>query len=241
MKTIRNLALTVFILSFAAYVSAQSADEILAKYIQAVGGKDLITNLKSVYSEGTIEVMGMQGSLKSWVLNGRGARQDMEINGATITNCYTDNGGWSLNPMMGSTSAEAMSDDQYNAGKEGINIGAPYLNYAAKGYKAELLATDTINGAKAYKIKLTSPSNRSTVHQFNASNFYLVQTTVETEMQGQQVENVISYSDYKSNDGYMMPTKMEMSMAGGQFVINMTLNKIELNKQVADTLFAKPK
>ncbi len=240
MKTFKILTLSLFAAAFAGIVSAQSADEIIGKYVQAIGGKEKLTKLTSVYMEGTIDAMGMQGTIKVWTLNGRGQRQDMDINGSVITNCFSDKGGWSINPMMGATSAEPMTDDQYASGKNAIYIGGLFVDFAAKGYKAELMGIDSVNGVKAFKVKVSSSLNKSTIYHFDASTFFLLKTEMEAEMQGQMVENVTTYSDYKNNDGYFSPTKMEMDIAGGQFVMNFVFTKVELDKPIEESVFVKP-
>jgi hypothetical protein len=240
MKTYKSLALTVLALLFTAYSSAQTADDIIGKYIQAIGGKDLLSKITSLYIEGTMDVMGMQGTIKITTLNGKGIKQEMDIMGSILTTCYTDKDGWSVNPMTGSTSAETMPETQYNSGKDQIFIGGPFINYAEKGYKAELFGTDSVANVNAFKIKITLPDSTSSVYFFDSNTFYLVQSVQQAEMQGQMTENIITYSEYKQTEGYTLPYKIEMDMAGGQFTMVMTVMKVELNKPADESIFSKP-
>jgi hypothetical protein len=196
MRTIRLLFLTLFAASIAGSVSGQTADEIISKYIKAIGGRERLQKITSVYAEGTIEAMGMAGSVKYFTLNGKGHRQDIDINGTTIINCFGEKDGWSINPMGGSGTAETMTQEQYNAGKDRISVGGMYVDFTAKGYKAELIGNETIGTANAYKIKITSPDNITTTDYFDATTFYLIRTVAQTEMQGQMIENIMTYSDY---------------------------------------------
>lgn len=221
-------------------VTAQTADEIIAKYVEAIGGKEKLTGITSLYTEGKMEVMGMEGLMKITVLNGKGMRQDMEIMGSTMTTCITDVDGWSINPMTGSTSAEPIPEAQYKAGKDQIFVGEPFLNYAAKGYKVELLGNEAVAGADAYKIKMTSPDEISVTYYFDAATHLLVKTIQQTDMQGQMVENETIFSDYQDTEGILQPRKMEMSIAGGQFLMTASITKIEVNKPVEEAFFAKP-
>lgn len=230
----------MIMLFFAAYASAQTADEIIAKYVQVLGGKDQLSKINSVYTENKIEVMGMEGTGKSTILNGKGNRQDIEIMGTVITSCYTDKGGWSVNPMTGGGTPETMSDTQYNAGKESIVIGAPFINYAEKGFKAELLDDEAVDSVPAHKIKLTSPDNISTIYFFDTDSGYLIKSISQVEMQGMMTDNEMRYSMYRQADGFAMPYKVDMVMAGGQFTMTNTVTKVELNKPVDETFFAKP-
>lgn len=240
MKTLRSFVFA-FIALFCVYtVSAQTADEIISKYIQVTGGKDVMSNLTSVYYEGTMDVMGMQAALKNTVLNGKGMKQDIDIMGSLMTTCYNDKGGWSINPFTGMGSPEDMPEEQYNAGKDNIFIGAPFLNYAEKGYKAELSGTEAIGDVSAYKITMTSPTNNTTVYYFDPNTYYMLKSVEQADMQGQMVENVMKYSDYRMTDGYLMPYKIDMDMAGGQLTMTLTVDTVQVNIPVSDSIFVKP-
>jgi hypothetical protein len=240
MKTLKSFAIAFFAFFCVITTSAQTADEIIGKYIQAIGGKDLLTKITSVYTESTMDVMGMQGNVKTTTLNGKGLRQDMDISGSAMTTCYNDKDGWVINPMAGSTSPEAMPEGQYKSGKEQIVIGAPFIDYAEKGYKAELVGNETIGTVNAYKIKLTAPDSTSSFYSFDPGTSYLVKALQMMEMQGQMTDNEITYSDYRLVDGYAVPYKMDMNIAGGQFQMTLTVSKVELNKPVDEAIFSKP-
>lgn len=240
MKTFKLFALFILAFFFTGNVSGQTADEIIGKYIDAIGGKDKLAKITSVYTESTIDVMGSQGTLKSTTLNGKGMRQDIDIMGSTITSCYTDKDGWSINPMTGSSTAEPMPETQYKSGKDQIFIGGQLFNWAEKGYKAELIGTDTVAKVNAFKVRITLPDSTSSVYCFDPNTFYMIQSIQQAEMQGQMMENIITYSDYKATDGFSMPYKLELNMANGQFTMDMTVTKADLNIPVDEAIFAKP-
>jgi hypothetical protein len=240
MKTIRLIALTILAFSLTGNLLSQTADEIISKYIQAIGGSDRISKITSVYTESTIEAMGAQGIIKSTTLNGKGMRTDIEIAGFNITSCYTDKQGWSINTMTGISKAEIMPGDQYNLGKDQIIIGGPFINYADKGYKVALLGTDSVANENCYKIKFTSPDSILSVYFFDTRTFYLVQTVSQSVAMGQIVESSTNYSDFRQTDGYTIPYKMELSLSGGLYLNEMTVTKVELNKPVDELIFKKP-
>jgi hypothetical protein len=238
-KTIRLIALSILAFSLAGNLLSQTADEIISKYIQVIGGKDRLSKITSVYTESTIEAMGAQGIIKSTTLNGKGMRTDIEIGGFNIISCYTEKEGWSINTMIGNSSAEIMPPAQYNLGKDQIIIGGPFINYAEKGYKVELLGTDTVANVNSYKIKFTSPDSILSVYFFDTKTFYLVKAVSQTVAVGQIVESITNYSDFRQTDGYTIPYLMEL-LAGGQFANEMKVTKVELNKPVDELIFKKP-
>ena len=57
MKKIRLIGAGIIML-FATAAQAQTVDEILSKHIDAIGGKEKISQVKSIYTEISMEVMG---------------------------------------------------------------------------------------------------------------------------------------------------------------------------------------
>src|SRR6185437_646203 len=71
-----------------------TADEVIAKYVAAVGGKDAISQVKSIMS-----VMGNEAPSTTIVLDGVGRKMETEFNGSKIIQCVNAKGGWNVNPM----------------------------------------------------------------------------------------------------------------------------------------------
>jgi len=234
-----SLLFTSLLLFCGATLSAQTADEIIAKYLEVTGGKEKISQLTSMYMEGTIDVMGNSGPIKLTTLNGKGYKNEIEIQGSVIVSCFNEKEGWSVNPFMGGSSPETMPEAQYKMGREQIYIGAPFVFYADKGYKAELLGNESVGDVNAWKIKMTSPDNTAVLYFFDPATGYLIRGIQQMEMQGSTVDNVMTFSDYKDVAGFPQPHKMNMNM-GGQFEMTMSISKIEYNLSVDEAIFAKP-
>src|SRR2546425_13338282 len=129
MKTLK-LALVGLTALAGISAKAQTADEIVAKHIEAVGGKDKISKINSIYLENSIEVMGNEAPGTTVILNGKGFKSEMDFNGQKIVQCITDKGGWTINPMAGQTSATPMPEELVKQGQDQLYIGGPLFNYA---------------------------------------------------------------------------------------------------------------
>lgn len=239
MKSLKPVFLMIALLMCGAFVSAQTADEVIAKYVNAIGGKDQLSKITSLYTESKADIMGNESIQKSTILNGKGYKTEMDIMGSVITTCITDKGGWMINPMMGSDAAEDMPEAQYNAGKDEIFIGAPFTVWSEKSYKAELLGNEAVGTVNAIKVKLTAPDNTSGVYFFDPETGYMIKAVSQADMQGQMVENVATYSDYRQVDGYTLPFKTTVNM-GGMFELTSEVTKVEVNKPVDPAFFVKP-
>ncbi len=215
---------------------APSADEIVSKYVAAIGGKDAISQVKSIYSEASVQVMGSDNPSTTMLVDGVGFKSETEINGTKIVTCYTDKGGWNVNPMAGQNDPAPMPEDVYNAGKGQIYVGGPLYDYAAKGSKVEFMGKD----GNAYKIKLTSKEGVESTYFIDGTTYLVTTVQSKGKMQDQDVDITTKLSDYRKTDvGYLIPYAMDIDF--GQFALSIAVKKVEVNKTIDPSVFALPK
>jgi hypothetical protein len=240
MKTVSQLLLLITVLFCAAPVYSQTVDEIISKHLDAVGGKDKLTGLTSVYMEGTVEVMGTSGTTKSTILNGKGSRSESELGGQQVVNVYTDKGGWQINQFAGMSDPQAMTDEQFKAGEDQIYI-EPFLNYAARGGKAELVGQEKVGTVNAHKIKYTNKDGAVTTYFIDPATFHVIQISATANNMGQEVEVKSTYSDFQKTDyGLVVPHTIDVDF-GGQFTVTSKLQKVEVNQPVDASIFEMKK
>jgi outer membrane lipoprotein-sorting protein len=226
------LALTAF-----TGIRAQTVDEILSKHFEAIGGKDKIGQIKSISMENSVEFMGNEGPSKITAINNKGYRLETEINNQKIIQVFTDKGGWSVNPMMGSTTPQALPEEMYKQGKEQIDLTGPLYNYASKGNKVELQGKE----AGTYKLKVTSSDSVETTFFIDSASYYITKVSKTANMMGQTMEVSSTFSDFKKTDyGLVYPYTIEINYAGN-FSLTSKVKKIEINKEVDPKIFDMPK
>lgn len=234
LSRITGVLIAVLFTSFSA--TAQTAEDIIAKHIEALGGKDLLSKINSMYTESTISVMGNEAPSITYYVNGKAFRNEIDFNGQQIVQVVTDTGGWAINPMMGSTSAEPMPEEQYKNAKMSLFIGGPFFNYAEKGNKVELVGKE----GNDHKLKVTSPEKADVYFLIDPSTYLINKMITTGEMQGQTMEISTSFSDYrKVGEGFMVAYKTSTDL--GQFVLDNLVNKVEINKDIDMSVFAMPK
>jgi hypothetical protein len=225
---------------FATIIYAQSADDIISKHIEAIGGKEVLNKVSSMYMEVSTQVMGNEMTGTVTVLKGKGYKSEANFNGQKIIQCVTDTAGWMVNPMAGVIQPTPMPAEAYKMSKLQLDV-EPTLNYAEKGYKAELLGTDSAGNIKAYKIKFTTPDSTAFIFFIDPSTYYTVKTTFSGQVMGQNVDIVSSYSNYKKTDsGFIFPYTIDTDF-NKQFSYTTTITKVEINKPVDPSVFAMPK
>src|SRR4249919_2629434 len=111
MKHLSRLLFTSLSLLFFTSMFAQTADEIIAKHLEATGGKDKLKSITSVKLDNNMTVMGNDAPSSTTVLVGKGMKMESDFNGQKMVQVVTDKSGWSINPMGGGTDPQPMPDD----------------------------------------------------------------------------------------------------------------------------------
>jgi hypothetical protein len=238
MKQWKFYMLAVAAVMSANFVYAQSADDIINRYLDSLGGKDKIGQVNSLYMEATSQIMGNDAPVTVNMINGKDYKSETEFNGQKIVRCYTEKGGWTINPFMGGDGAVAMTDQEYNSVKGDLFIGGALYNYAANHVgKAELQGKED----STYKIVLTDPDSLVTTYYIDTANYLLTKMVRTGEMQGQQVDVTTTFSDYKKTDaGVAFPFSTNIDF-GGNFSMATTLTKVDFTKTIDPAIFEMPK
>ena len=239
MSIIKTGIVALFAISSVITIKAQTTDEIIAKHIDAIGGKDKLAQINSVYIESTTEAMGNESPTKTYIINGKDYRNESDFGGQSMVQVVTDKSGWAIMPFGGSSDPTAISDDDYKSGADAIYAGDPLINYAVNGGKVELQGQEKINDVNAYKIKYTNKYGAEITYYLDPSTWYIIESVKQANMMGQPVTVTTSYSNYRKTDfGMFMPYTINVDT--GQFQMKMTTNKVEVNKDIDSKIFDMP-
>jgi len=216
--------------------NAQTADEIINKYLQALGGQEKLKTIQTVVMEGSLSVQGFELPVKLSSVHNKGVRQDFSLNGMNGYSIITPNAGWNFNPFQGQTKPEPITADDINEGINQLDIQSPFVDYAAKGHSMELLDKEDVEGTECFKIRFTYKNGKEDFCFFDPTTFYLVRQKSKTKANGQEIELVSDLSGYTQNDqGYVFPMTIGSAMG------TITMKSVKVNTTVPETLFTVDK
>ena len=127
------VALMLPIVLLSLNIQAQTADEIIEKYITAIGGKEKWKQVKSMKVNGFIEVQGIKINFTQQAIHNVGVRVDAEFQGQKIIDITTPTKGWSQNPFGGRSSLQPISEEELKQKLDELDIQDEFIDYASKG------------------------------------------------------------------------------------------------------------
>jgi hypothetical protein len=231
MKVLRNL-FTLLLVTGGLLVQAQTADEIVAKHIAAIGGADSWKKVNSMYQEGSMTVQGTDVAIAMTVLHKKGMRQNISLMGMTGYQIMTPTAGWNFMPFQGQQKPEAITADELKENVDELDTQGELIDYKTKGHTVEYLGKDDVEGTEAYKLRITQKSGKVKTFYIDPASNYIIRTVAKQKANGQEVEVTTDLSDYKKlPEGIVVP--MSVKLPFGQ----MKVTKVEVNKPVDENLF----
>lgn len=238
----KTLFFAAFSLFFAAFGQAQNAEEIIAKHIAATGGADKWAKVTSMKSDAKISADGAPGmtiEMSMTVLRDKAIRMDVAVMGMTQSSAISGDKGWSTNPFAGKTDPEPMTADQVKSMQEMTDVDGALVGYKEKGYTVEYVGTEDVDGTETLKIKVDKGNKKVEYCFFDPANYYQIKSIQTEEVDGKQVESATVYSNFKTQDGLVMPFTMQQAnpMMGNSTI---TMTAVTLNPTVDEKIFEMP-
>ena len=205
MKTLQSIFTAAAICFATVNVMAQTAEEVVAKHITAMGGAEKLATLNTVKMEGSMSIQGMDIPVVITKSHQKGMRLDLEIMGTSNYQIINDKSGWLFFPIQQMDAPQEMPADQYAASKGQLDARGGLVNYKEKGYTIELVGTEKVEGKDAHKLKVNKGAETS-FYFIDAVTGYISKTSSKREMDGQSMDVETVFSDYKKNaEGFVFP------------------------------------
>jgi len=211
---------------------AQTADEIITKYVDAIGGAANWKKVNTVKMEGTMQVQGATVNMKQTISHNKGNRQDISLMGMNGFMIITPTAGWNFMPFNGQAAPEAMTAEDVAEAQADLDAQGNFVDYAAKGHTVEYLGKDDVEGTECYKIKLNLKSGKTETDYFDTKSYLLIRTVAIQKANGKEAEVTTNFSNYeKLPEGILVPKSITLPFG------EMNITKITINGPVDESIF----
>jgi outer membrane lipoprotein-sorting protein len=224
-----------------AALQAQTADEIIAKHIEARGGKDKIKAVQSIRMTGRMVMgQGMEAPFVRESARPNKVRTEFTIQGMTGVQAFDGKSGWSVMPFMGKKDPEAMSADEIRQTEDEADIDGLLVDSKEKGHQVEYAGKEDVEGTPAYKLKVTKKNGDIDNIYIDAESYMVIKESGKINVRGQEIENEVTFGDFKPVEGVIFPFSMEQKPKGAPAGMMITVSKIEVNPTLDASRFAMP-
>jgi len=200
-----------------------TAESVVAKYIDAIGGRKALESVKTLKMEASAEMQGMELGLeiKNTIKNQSSLIVSMGGNPMQKVIFDGENG-----YMSGQGQKVDYTDDQNQAAKR---KSVPFTELTVKDAKLERV--EDLDGKSAYVVSLGEGDEA----YYDKESGLKVKEVSMQEMNGQKIATTILYDNYQEVDGIKFPFTIKQS-AGPQ-ELTFKVSKVTINEDVVDSDF----
>jgi hypothetical protein len=203
MKLLKSLFTAAAALSLTVAAQAQSADEIIAKHIEARGGLDKIRAIQSLVMEGSLNIMGNDVQLRFFRQHGKASKVEITVMGSAGYEMHLPTAGWRYLPFQGMTAPQPMDTEEVAASQDQLDVHGALVDYKTKGHQVEFGGKENIEGNDYYKLVLVQKGGTA-IHYFIDKEYKLFRIVSKRTVNGEEKENITTYMDYqKTSDGLL--------------------------------------
>ena len=245
----KKIGLFLSALAFSAFgLNAQTADEIINEYHEVTGGVKNWEKVKGIQMDAKVNQGGMEIPVTIIQMADDRELVSISLQGQEIVqSAYDGESLWSTN-FQTMKPEKADEETLLNKKKEDGDFPDALLNYKEKGYTAEYVGKETIEGTECNKVKFTKKPSivdgkevpNIEYYYFDTENNILI--AVESEITSGPAKGSIAqalFSDYQEVDGLYFPFSLSQGVKdqGSQ---PLEITKITVNPDVSGRSFSFP-
>ena len=238
----RNLWLGFAVVGIGSAVgaAAQTADELIAKNVEARGGLEKIRAIASMRLTGTLSIGDAKMPSVLEVKRPNKTRWEFTLDGQTAVQAYDGTTAWAVAPFAGKPDPEPMSAEDLKDMELQADMDGPLVDYRAKGHKVEVMGLEKIGGRDAWRLKVTLRNGDVRDVYLDLKTHFQIVTVARRMVNGRSAEIESELGDYRQVGDVMLPYFFETRARGVPQKQSLRFEKIELNVPIDDSRFRAP-
>jgi len=224
-----------------AKVTDHTADELVGRYVAAIGGLDAWRAIRSLRMTGKFIRPGIPPApiviekLRPYQMMRRLQDRDLILQGRDGDTL------WEVFPPTGVTVPSPMNPVRAGYFRHWAAIDSPLVDYKAKGSQAELLGRQRSGGKDLYVLKLTFKDGGTARFYLDAQSYLLVEAVESRTLGGQVSDADTVWSDFRRQGGVLWPFVETTTLKAMNIPQTMRWETIEVNPAIDPQDFKMPK
>ncbi len=225
-------------------VAAMTAEEIVAKNVEARGGAGALTALHSLHRSGHLVLPGQSILITIADLRERPGRvrQEKTFQGLTQVRAFDGSKAWQVQPFGGRKEPATMSDDEAKPLRLAADLDGAWVDARTKGYALEYLGTEDIDGTVAHKVRVRLKSSDEVTVWIDPDTWMVIRDLRKFVIRGAEQETETDYGDYEKIGGVYVPMREESGARNSpaSSKVKAIWDKAEANVAVGPDAFNPP-
>jgi hypothetical protein len=223
---------------------SQTVDEIVAKHMEAIGGADRLSTIKSRKAESIISGLDGEGDIEAsmYAQRPREMRVEYAFPEALVIMAFDGETAWSQAVLpngqkkppatLSPEKTLEMSGDCDEVFDDTLN------NFRTKGHQIRLVGRPVVNGHEAFELELILKDGRKEKRFIDALSYLEIRRTKIDPKTNAVYE--ASFSAFKTWSGVTEASKIEVRR-DGKPVVSTTIVSVEIGHPIDSALFEMPK
>jgi photosystem II stability/assembly factor-like uncharacterized protein len=221
-----------------------TADELVAKNIQARGGAARLDAIQSLRLTGrAVFGFGDAQINAEWARISKRPgmiREEISLQGLTEVEAWDGKDAWTLNPFEGRREAQKDSADDARVRGLQADISGPLAHWREKGHTIEYLGTEDVDGTPAYKLRVSLKNGDTQYIVLDPDYFLEIRTETVSHVRGTERITEADLGSYAQVAGVWIPFSMDVGPKGAPRAARITIDRAEANVDVDDAVFRFP-
>ena len=215
-----------------------TVEEVLTRYVEALGGADRWQRLQAVTLRGTYTAFSSPTPFTLRYRRPNLYRFDHRLSSNPIVHGHDGETSWRLDPEYGLSWGIEMSRSAARVTFGEALFGGPLLEAAEKGVKIRYLGTGDLDGTAVHELEAALPNGAVERWSLDARSYLPLLRIAPVDERGEEVESHSYFSDYRSVDGIVLPHRVEKEFLAYYRVLE--IEDVELDPQPEDRVFDLP-
>jgi hypothetical protein len=221
-----------------------TAEQIVARHVEARGGLEKLHALKSLRRTGHQVLPGIKVEMAVVELRARPGRVRVEniLHGMTSIDAFDGQVAWKVRPFDGRKDPERTSSDEAKSLRLGADVEGPLVDYRSKGHSVTLLGTEELDGTPCYKLRVDLKWGDQLFTYVDPDSFMVLRELQRTVIRGAEQFTEVDYGDYEKVGGVYVATLVELGPrdSPSSEKSKVVYDRAEANVPVDDAVFVFP-
>ena len=206
--------------------------DVIRKYIRAIGGEARLSELKSLTMEMEASAMNQKMEMVLTKMAPDRSMLEVKMGGNVVRKQVFDGERGKMSGMGGEQVIEGKKARDMKVSSAMVEE----MMILQEDFPIRLASIESINGKDAYALEVTAPSGKVSTRYYDTATGYLLSVAAPVEMPQGNIVLATDFDEYRSFDGIFFPTSIAQPM-GPQMKMEVQVKKIDINPEIDPSIF----